>query len=150
MQEVENAVNQARREFESRYDLRSSQPEIKWDQKEIMLIANEEEKIKVLRDILQSKMHKRGVALSALTFEKAEPIGGRLIRQKVTLVQGIQSEKAKEISKYIRDSKLKVQAQIQGDTVKVTSKSRDELQECIALIKAGPFHIPLQFENFRN
>lgn len=150
MQEVENAINQAKKEYENRYDLKDAQHELKWDKKTIQLIANDEYKLTPMKDILQTKMHRRGIALQALKFEKPEPIGGRLMRQTVTLVQGIEQEKAKEISKAIRDSKLKVQAAIQGDTIKISSKSRDELQECMAFVKAGNFGIPLQFENLRN
>jgi cyclic-di-GMP-binding protein len=150
MQEVENAINQSKKEFDGRYDLRGSQHELQWDKKEISLIANDEAKVSVMKDILQSKMHRRGISLDALNFEKVEPIGGRLMRQKVKLVQGIETEKAKEIAKRIRDSKLKVQAQIQGDTLKVTGKNRDDLQECMALVRGANFGIPLQFENLRS
>ena len=150
MQEVENAINQARKECDSRYDLRGAQHEIQWDKKTISIVANEETRLTVIKDILQSKMHRRGIALEALSFEKPEAMGGRLMRQKVTLVQGIQTEKAKEIAKKIRDSKIKVQAQIQGETLKVSGKNRDDLQECMALVKSSNFGIPLQFENLRS
>jgi uncharacterized protein YajQ (UPF0234 family) len=150
MQEVENAINQSRKEFENRYDLRGAQPELQWDKKTINLIANDESKLSAMKDILMSKMHRRGIMLEALKFDKPEAVGGRLMKQKVTLVQGIEQEKAKEITKRIRDSKIKVQAQIQGDTVKVSGKSRDELQECMALVRGTNFGIPLQFENLRS
>jgi cyclic-di-GMP-binding protein len=150
MQEVDNAINQARKEFESRYDLRGAQPELKWDKKELSLLANDESKLSAMKDILQSKMHRRGVAIESIVFEKMEPIGGRMMRQKVTLTQGIKMEKAKEIVKAIKDSKIKVQAQIQGETVKVTGKDRDDLQECMALLRASQFGLPLQFENLRS
>lgn len=150
MQEVENAINQSRKEIESRYDLRGAQPELQWDKKTINLIANDESKLTAMKDIVQSKMHRRGIMLEALKFEKPEAVGGRLMKQKVTLIQGIEIEKAKEISKKIRDSKLKVQAQIQGDTVKVSGKSRDDLQECMALLRSSNFGIPIQFENLRS
>lgn len=150
MQEVENAINQARKEFASRYDLRDAQPALDWDKQEISLTANEESRVAVMKDILLTKMHRRGVAIEALEFSKVEAIGGRLMRQKVKLIQGIPTEKAKEIAKKIRDSKIKVQAQIQGDTLKVSGKNRDDLQECMTLIRGSQFGLPLQFNNLRS
>ena len=149
MQEVENAINQSRKEFDNRYDLKGAQHELKWDKKSIELVANDESKLNAMKDILMSKMHRRGIMIEAMKFEKPEPIGGRLLKQKVSLVQGIEQEKAKEITKKIRDSKIKVQATIQGDTVKVSGKNRDDLQECMAIVKGANFGIPLQFENLR-
>ncbi len=149
LQEVENAINTARKELESRYDLKGTQSEIKWDKKEITLQANDDQKVAVLKDILQSKMHKRGIDIKSLKFDKIEQAGGMIKKQKVTLVQGIDKEVAKEITKAIKDSKLKVQAQIQDEKVKVTGKSRDDLQECMSLVKNSGVKIPLQFTNMR-
>jgi cyclic-di-GMP-binding protein len=149
MQEVENAINTARKEIESRYDLRGTQSEIKWDKKEITLMSNDEARLAVVKDILQSKIHKRNIDLRALKFEKSEPAGGMLLRQKVTLVQGIDKEIAKDLTKLIRDSKLKVQAQIQDEKVRVTGKNRDDLQECMSVVKNSGPKVPLQFTNMR-
>ena len=103
-----------------------------------------------VRDILQSKLHKRGVEISSVKFEKIEPIGGMLLKQVGTLIQGIDKEKAKEIVKSIKDSKLKVQSQIIDDQLRVTSKSIDELQSTIAYVKSQRFGLPLQFINMRS
>jgi len=149
IQEVDNAVNQARKELTSRYDFRGSKSEIQWDRKTMTLIGDDETKLAAVRDILQSKLHRRGIDIQAVKFEKAEPAGGMLWRQAVTLVQGVEKEKAKELVKEIKDSKIKVQAAIQGDLVRVTSKSIDSLQECIALLRRSKVGIPLQFTNMR-
>lgn len=149
IQEVDNAVNQARKELLSRYDFRGSKSEIQWDRKTITLIGDDEHKLGAIRDILQSKLHRRGIDIQAVKFEKAEPAGGMLWRQPVTLVQGVEKEKAKEIVKMIKDSKIKVQAAIQGELVRVTSKSIDSLQECIAYLKQAKVGIPIQFTNMR-
>jgi uncharacterized protein YajQ (UPF0234 family) len=149
IQEVDNAVNQAKKELTSRYDFRGSKSEYQWDRKEIKLIGDDEKKLEALRDILQTKLHRRGIDIQAVKFEKPEPIGGMLWKQEVKLVQGVEKEKAKEIVKEIKDSKIKVQAAIQGDLIRVTSKSIDSLQECIALMRASKIGIPLQFTNMR-
>lgn len=149
IQEVDNAINQARKELTSRYDFRGSKAEIQWDRKEIKLIGDDENKLAAVRDILQTKLHRRGIDIQAVKFEKAEPAGGMLWRQEVKLVQGVEKEKAKEIVKEIKDSKIKVQAAIQGDLVRVTSKSIDSLQECIALMRQSKVGIPMQFINMR-
>ncbi len=149
MQEVDNAVNQATKELANRYDLRGTSSEILWEKETITLKANDEMKINAVRDILQSKLHKRGVEISSVKFEKPEPIGGMLIKQVGKLIQGIDKEKAKDIVKSIKDSKLKVQASINDETVRVTSKSIDELQETMAHCRSQQFGIPLQFTNMR-
>jgi uncharacterized protein YajQ (UPF0234 family) len=150
LQEIDNAVNQARKEIEGRYDFRGSACEIQWDKKEITLMGDDDYKMNAMRDILQTKIHRRGLDIRALQFEKVEPAGGQLQRQKIKLVQGIEKEIAKDISKLIRDSKLKVQAQIVDDKVRVTSKSIDELQETMSLIRGKNFAVPLQFNNMRS
>ncbi|HEY8272525.1 MAG TPA: YajQ family cyclic di-GMP-binding protein [Pseudobdellovibrionaceae bacterium] len=149
IQEVDNAVNQTRKEVEGRYDFKGSQAEIQWDKKEIIFLAEDDYKIEAMGGILQSKLHRRGVDIKSFKFEKPEPAGGKLLRQKITITQGIEKEVAKDIVKFIKDSKLKVQPQIMEDKVRVTAKSIDELQETIALVRSGNFPVPLQFNNMR-
>ncbi|MFV3407439.1 YajQ family cyclic di-GMP-binding protein [Bdellovibrio bacteriovorus] len=149
VQEVDNAVNQARKEIEARYDFKGSKAELQWDKKEMVLMAEDDYKIGAMAGILQTKLHRRGIDIKAIKFEKIEEAGGRMLRQKVTLVQGIDREIAKDIIKLIKDSKLKVQPQVADDKLKVTSKSIDELQECISLVRGGNFPLPLQFNNMR-
>ncbi len=149
IQEVDNAVNTAIKEVAHRYDLKDGKCEIIWDKKTIVLKANAEIRINAVRDILQSKLHKRGIEISSVKFEKVEPIGGMMLKQSGTIVQGIEKEKAKEIVKSIKDSKLKVQASINDDLVRVTGKSLDELQTTIAHVRSGKFGIPVQFINMR-
>lgn len=150
LQEVDNAVNQAIKEIQGRYDFKGSSAELKWDRKEIYLIAEDDYKIGAMLSILQTKVHKRGVDMKALKVDKIEEVGGRMLKQKITLAQGIEKEIAKDIIKTIKDSKLKVQSQIMDDKVRVTSKSIDELQETINLVKNGNFNIPLQYINMRS
>ncbi|MCM2280306.1 MAG: YajQ family cyclic di-GMP-binding protein [Bdellovibrionaceae bacterium] len=151
LQEVDNAVNQAKKELESRYDLRGTSSAMEWDKKTLItLTSNDEKRVDVVRDILQTKLHKRGVEMSSVKWEKAEPAGGMLWKQKGTLQQGIDKDAAKAIVKSIKDSKLKVQSQIMDEQVRVTSKSIDELQATISHCKAGKFGIPLQFTNMRS
>lgn len=150
LQEVENGVNQAKKEIENRYDFRGSQSEIAWDKKEISYRAPDDYKMEAIKDILQTKLHRRGIDISALNFSKIEQVGGMMMKQVVSLKQGIDRETAKKITTAIRDSKIKVQAQINDDKVTVTSKSIDSLQECIAFLKGNKFGQPLQFENMRN
>lgn len=149
VQEVDNAVNQARKEIEARYDFKGSKAELQWDKKEITLMAEDDYKVEAMGSILQTKLHRRGIDIKAVKFEKIEEAGGRMLRQKVKLMQGIDREVAKDIIKLIKDSKLKVQPSVADDKVKVSSKSIDELQECIALVRGGNFPIPLQFNNMR-
>lgn len=152
IQEIDNAVNQARKEVDGRYDFKGSKAEIEWDKdkKEITLSAEDEYKIEQMGSILQTKLHRRGVDIKAVKFEKIEAAGGKTLRQKVILQQGIDREVAKEIIRVIKDSKLKVQPQIADDKLKVTAKSIDDLQECIALVRGGSFAVPLQFNNMRS
>ena len=150
MQEIDNAVNQAKKELGSRYDLRGGSCEIVWEKDVVTLKANDEMKINAVRDILQSKLHKRGVEISALKFEKPEPIGGMMLKQVGKLIQGIDKEKAKEIVKSIKDTKSKAQAQIMDEQIRVTSKSIDELQSVIAHCRTQKFGLPLQFTNMRS
>ena len=149
LQEVDNAVNTAVKEVAHRYDLKDGKCEIIWDKKTIVLKANAEIKLNAVRDILQTKLHKRGVEISSLKFDKVEPIGGMMLKQAGTLIQGIEKEKAKEIVKSIKDSKLKVQASINDELVRVSSKSLDELQATMAHVRGAKIGIPLQFINQR-
>lgn len=150
MQEVDNAINQAKKEVEGRYDFKGSHAELNWDKKDITLLAEDDYKLQTMIDILQTKMGKRGVDLRALKLSDVEPAGGRLLRQKVTFAQGIEKEKAKEVIKFIKDAKLKVQAQIMDDKVRVTSKSIDELQSTMQTLRGQNFEVPLQFNNMRS
>jgi uncharacterized protein YajQ (UPF0234 family) len=150
LQEVENGVNQAKKEIENRFDFRGSNSEITWDKKLIVFKAPDDYKMDTIKDIIQTKLHRRGVDIGSLDFSEIEKIGGMMMKQTATLKQGVDRETAKKITLAIRDSKLKVQAQINDDKVTVTSKSVDILQECIAFVKSQNFTLPLQFENMRS
>lgn len=149
MQEVDNAVNQSIKEIKSRYDFKGSLAQIDWDKKEITITAEDDYKIGAMKDILQTKIHRRGVDIRALQFADPIQAGGQMLKVKCSLCVGIDKEKAKSITSAIKDSKIKVQAQVIEDRVRVTSKSIDSLQETIALLKAKNFEIPLQFTNMR-
>ncbi|HVO33323.1 MAG TPA: YajQ family cyclic di-GMP-binding protein [Elusimicrobiota bacterium] len=151
LQEVENAVNQANKEIQTRFDFKGSVSRIDGDKKEskLTLYSDDEQKLKSVIDILQSKLTKRGISLKALDYKPIEPAERATVRQPILLKQGIESEKAKTIVKAVKDSKLKVQASIQGDQVRITGKSKDDLQAAIALLRAGDYGLPLQFINFR-
>ena len=150
MQEVTNAVDQARREVETRYDLKGSRNEIKLEKTDLLLSAPDDMKLKAVVDILQSKLHKRGVPLKALTYGTVQTAGGGVLKQTLGLQQGIPIEKAREIVRLIKDTKLKVQASIQEDQVRVAGKNRDDLQRVIALVRERDFGIAVQFTNYRN
>jgi hypothetical protein len=150
MQEVTNALDQARREVETRYDLKGTKNELTLDKTEITLTSADEMKLKAVTDILQSKLHRRGVPLKALTYGKVETGAGGVLRQKIGLQQGIPVEKAREIVRLIKDTKLKVQASIQEDQVRVSGKNRDDLQRVIALVRERDLGIALQFTNYRS
>jgi cyclic-di-GMP-binding protein len=150
LQEVENGVNQAKAEIANRFDFRGSNTELTWDKKIIVYKAADDYKMGAVKDILQSKLHRRGIDISSLKFSDIEHIGGMMMKQEVTLKQGIDRETAKKIAASIRDTKMKVQTQINDDKVTVSSKSIDSLQECIAHIKAQSFGQPLQIENMRS
>ena len=151
MQEVSNAVQQALKEIHTRYDLKDSKSDIQIDAKEGLVLASADEyKLKAVNDILQGKLFKRGVSLKSLTYGTIEPAAGSTLRQKVGLQQGIPIEKAREIVKVLKNSKLKVQASIQGDFVRVSGKDRDALQEAIALLKQSDFGLDMQFTNYRS
>jgi uncharacterized protein YajQ (UPF0234 family) len=151
IQEVRNAIEQATKEVRARFDLKDSHSEIKLEGDEAIQLASADEyKLEAVKEILSHKLVKRGISLKALTYGKLEPATGSSVRQKITLQQGIPSEKAKEIVRILKDSKKKAQASIQGDTVRVSSKDRDTLQEVIAMLKAKDLGIDMQFTNYRS
>ena len=150
LQEVENAVNQANKEIQTRFDFKGSVSRMDWDKKEVItLFSDDEQKLKSVIDILQSKLIKRGISLQALDYQKIEPAEKATVRQPVKLKQGIESEKAKAIVKAIKDAKIKVQASIQGDQLRIASKSKDDLQFTMNFIRGQDFGLPLQFTNYR-
>ena len=150
MQEVTNALDQARREITTRYDLKDSKNEVTLDKMDIVLHSADDMKLKAVLDIVQSKLHRRGVDLKALTMGAPEPAAGSTLRQKITLQDGIPMEKAKEIVRLVKDSKIRVQASIQEKQVRVAGKNRDDLQAVIALLKGKELGIALQFTNYRS
>jgi hypothetical protein len=150
MQEVVNALDQARREIETRYDLKGTRSQVTLDKTEITLLAPDEMKLRAIVDIVQSRLHRRGVPLKALTFGPVESAAGGALRQKVALQQGIPPDKAREIVRLIKDTKLKVQASIQQDQVRVAGKHRDDLQAVIAMLRDRDLEIALQFVNYRS
>lgn len=150
MQEVTNALDQARREIQTRYDLKGTRNEVVLEKTDIVITAADDMKIKAVVDILQSKLHKRGVPLKALDYGKVEDAAGGVRRQRIALQQGIPIEKAKEIVRLIKDTKIRVQAAIQEDHVRVSGKNRDDLQKIIALLKEKDLGIALQFTNYRS
>ena len=150
MQEVANALDQTRREVETRYDLKGTKNEVTLEKQDIVVLCPDDMKVKAVVDILQSKLHKRGVPLKALTYGTVEDAAGGARRQKITLQQGIPIEKAKEIVRLIKDSKVKVQASINEDKVRVAGKNRDDLQKIIAMIREKDFGIAVSFDNYRS
>ena len=150
LQEVSNAVQQALKEVHTRFDLKNSKSDIQIEGKDAMVLTSEDEfKLMAVNDVLQQKLVKRHVPLKALSYGKVEPAAGSTVRQRITMQQGIPVEKAREIVKVIKDSKKKAQASIQGDTVRVSGRDRDALQEIIALLRASDFGIDMQFTNYR-
>jgi hypothetical protein len=150
MTEVTNAVSQAMKEIGQRFDFKGSKSSITQEKEALVILSDDEFKLKSVIDILQGKLVKRGVPIKNLTYDKVEPALGGTVRQRVKLQQGIPTEKAKEIVKAIKDAKMKVQASIQADQVRVAGKSRDDLQAVIALLKGKDFGIELQFTNYRS
>lgn len=150
LQEVDNALNQTRKEVAQRYDLKDSKTEIGWDQKEIVVTSADDFKVKAVVDVLQSKLVKRNVPIKNLEYGVVEPALGGRARQKITVQQGIETEKAREIVKFIKGSGVKVQAQIMDDEVRVSGKKRDDLQDVIAKLRGADLGLALQFVNFRD
>jgi len=149
MQEVSNAIQQAQKELAQRFDFRGSKSSIELTAEEIILVSDDEGKLRSVKDILESKLVKRGVSLKALDYAALEQAAGGTVRQKAKIVQGIEIEKAKAIVKAIKEAKLKVQASIQSEQVRVTGRAKDDLQKAMALVKAKDYGIPLQFTNYR-
>ena len=151
MPEVLNAVQQARKEIQTRFDLKDSKSEIELNEKDKKLVINsvDDFKLRAVVEILQQKLAKRKVPLKNFTYGPIIPAASSTVRQEITIQSGIAVEKSREIVKKIKDSKIKVQASIQGDLVRVSGKSRDLLQEAIALLRQSDFGIELQFTNYR-
>ncbi|HEX7956860.1 MAG TPA: YajQ family cyclic di-GMP-binding protein [Pyrinomonadaceae bacterium] len=150
MAEVKNALDQAMKEVRQRFDFKGSRAEVTVEENDLVLHAEDETKLRNMNDILQQKLVRRGVPLKALSYGRVEPAAGGTVRQRAAIQQGIPSDKAKEIVKYIKETKLKVQAAIQGDVVRVTGRDRDILQETIAQLKAKDFGINMQYTNYRS
>ena len=149
LQEVTNAVNQAVKELRTRFDFKGSRSDISYDGEQITLVGDDEFKLKNVVDILEGKLVKREINMKALRYGKIEPAAKDTVRRRLTFVQGVDKEIARVITKLVKDSKLKVQAAVQGDQVRVSGKNRDDLQKIMQMIKDHEFDIPLQFVNFR-
>jgi len=147
--EVTNAIQQTIKEVRQRFDFKGSTATVALEKEELVLSAEDETKLRNMNDILQQKLIRRGVPLKALSYGTVDPAAGGTVRQRAAIQQGIPQEKAKEVVKFIKDSKAKVQASIQGDVVRVSGKDRDALQDIIAKLKAKDFGIDMQFSNYR-
>ncbi|MFI8827061.1 YajQ family cyclic di-GMP-binding protein [Streptomyces sp. NPDC053431] len=149
-QEVDNALNQAAKEITQRYDFKGTNASISWSGEKILMQANGEERVKAILDIFQSKLIKRGISLKSLDVEGEPQLSGKEYKLFASIQEGISQENAKKVAKVIRDEGPKgVKAQVQGDELRVSSKSRDDLQEVIALLKGKDFDFALQFVNYR-
>jgi uncharacterized protein YajQ (UPF0234 family) len=148
-QAVADAVHQATREIQTRYDLKQTKSRVELEKDALLVHADNDYVLKQVLDLLQSKLHRRGVPLKALGYGKVEPASGGTVRQRIAIQQGIPMEKAKEIVRLIKDTKLRVQAQIQEDQVRVFGKSKDDLQKIIHLLREKDLGIETQFTNFR-
>jgi cyclic-di-GMP-binding protein len=148
--ELENAINQTTKEVSQRFDFKGSKATVVMDKKDLLMTAEDETRLRNMNDIFQSKLLKRGISLKALDYQKIEAAAGSSVRQSVKIQQGIPTDKAKEVVRFIKDEKLKVQASIQGETIRISGKDRDTLQEVIAKLKATEFGIDMQFDNFRS
>ena len=148
-QELANAVDQVQREIATRFDFKGTKVEITLEDKELTLIADDEGKLKQLKDVLESKLIKRGIALKSVDYKKLEAAFGGTVRQKAAMINGIVQEHAKKINVLIRDSKLKVRSQSEGEKLRVTAKSKDDLQEVMKLLSGANLAIPLQYTNYR-
>ena len=151
MQELKNALDQATKEIKQRFDFKDSKTEItlKEKEKELAVVSDDDYKLNAVNDIIKAKCVKRGVSLKAFDYGAVEPALSGTVRQVAKIQSGLASERAKEITKAVKESKLKVQAQIQGEQVRVLSKSKDELQATMALLKGKDFGVDLQFTNYR-
>lgn len=151
MQEAKNAIDQALKEIHQRFDFKGTKTELTLKEKEneLVIVSDDEYKLKSVTDILKAKLIKRSVSVKAFTFGTVEPALGGTVRQTAKIQNGLTTEKAKEIVKEIKEGKFKAQAQIQGDQLRVVSKSRDELQAVIAFLKGKDFGVDLQYINYR-
>lgn len=149
MQELNNAIQQAEKEIASRFDFKGSRSSISLDKNELVVLSDDEYKLNSVLDVLHSKMVKRGISLKNLQYGKIEPAASSTVRQRIGLKQGIDQENAKKINILIRDSKLKIKSQIQGDQLRVSGKSKDDLQKAIQLLRQADIPLELQFINFR-
>lgn len=149
LQEVDNAINQTRKEIEQRYDFKGTHNEITLEKDAINILGADDYKLDAVIDVLKGKLVRRNLSPKCLDFGKKEPASGGAMRQRISIVQGISKEKGKDVIKAIKDSKLKVQAQIMEDQLRVTGKQIDDLQAVIALLKGQDFGIELQYINFR-
>jgi len=150
MQEIDNALNQARKEIEQRYDFKDTKTEIALEKEGLLVNSTDDFKVMAAVDILQTKLVRRNVSLKAIVPGKIEPASGGRAKQLLAIQQGIDVDKARTIVKAVKDSKIKVQSQIQGDQVRISGKKRDDLQAAIALLRGQDFSLPLQFINFRD
>jgi uncharacterized protein YajQ (UPF0234 family) len=149
MQELNNAIQQALKEIETRFDFKGSKSGINLEKEQLVVSSDDEFKLQNVLDILHSKMAKRGIALKNLEYGKIEPAASSTVKQKISLKQGVDQDNAKKINILIRDSKLKVKSQIQGDQIRVTAKSKDDLQAVITLLRKADIPLDLQFTNLR-
>ncbi len=147
--EVDNALNQTRKELSQRFDFKGSKALVTVQDKNIVISAEDDTRLKNLDDIMQSKLVRRGISLKALSYEPKEPAAGGTIRQIVTIQQGIPQEKAKEIVKFVKTLKMKVQAAVQGEVVRISGSKRDDLQTVMSELKKKDFGIDMQFDNYR-
>lgn len=150
-QELVNAVDQTLRDVRTRYDLKDTKSEIQLEEKTIMLVSNSEYSLSQIRDILESKAFRRGLSLKIFDYGEPQEAGGMTYRQVITLRKGIAEDQARKLSKQIRDNMPKVQVQIQGDTLRVTAKAKDDLQAVIKFLREheADYPVPLQFTNYR-
>ncbi|HQZ97746.1 MAG TPA: YajQ family cyclic di-GMP-binding protein [Pyrinomonadaceae bacterium] len=148
--ELTNALNQTEKEISQRFDFKGSKAKVELQAKDLIMTAEDDTRLRNMNDILQSKLVKRGISLKALDYQKAEPAAGGTLRQLVKIQQGIPIEKAKEVVRFIKDEKFKVQASIQGETVRVSGKDRDTLQDVMAKLKGRDFGIDMMFDNYRS
>jgi cyclic-di-GMP-binding protein len=147
--EVTNAIQLAVKEIQTRYDFKGSKSEISLDKEDLVLVSDDEYKLEQVKDVLFSKLFKRGVPVKNLDYGKIEKASGGTVRQRAKLVQGIDKENAKKINTIIKNSGLKIKSQIQDDQIRVTAKSRDDLQQIIQAVKAADLSIDVQFVNYR-
>jgi cyclic-di-GMP-binding protein len=151
MQELDNAINMMKKEVATRFDFRGSKTEVSLDRKtgEVRVLTEDDMKLRAIREMLLSKAIKRGIDVKAFDFGQPEKAGGDMLRQQITVANGIDQEIARKLVKLVKDTKMKVQASIQGDEVRITGKNRDDLQAVIHRLKEEDVPVPLQFVNMR-